>query len=73
MLIDLFVQKYYKYILLKAKKFSNKSGCFNVEKNDLPYYFRNMNNIQLLYELENIMILEDAVFDVKINIFFRIN
>ena len=64
MLIDIFIQKYFKYILLKAEKFSNKSGCFNVEKNDLPHYFRNLNNIQILVESEIIVQLENSIFEV---------
>jgi len=72
MLIDVFIQKYFRYILVKAKIFSNKSGCFNVDKNDLPHYFRNMNNTQLLMELETIMSLEDAIFDVISNFLFSL-
>lgn len=64
MLIDVFVQKYFNYILIKANKYLNKSGCFNVEKNDLPHYFRNMSNSQILLELDIIIFLEDSIFEV---------
>lgn len=64
MLIDVFIQKYFKYIRGKAKIFLNKAGCFNVEKNDLPQYFRNMSNTQLIQELERIMRVEESVFEV---------
>ena len=48
MLIEELISKYYSYIKLKAKLYSNKSSCFNVEKGQIPKYFKNLLTNQML-------------------------
>ena len=64
MLIDLLIQKYYVLIKEKARLYSNKQSCFNVDKLQKSSFFKSLNNGQILKEIENIQYLHDMIIEV---------
>lgn len=64
MQIDELVKRYYKIIIEKARTYSERNSCFNVDKVQLAAYFKQCDIDKILHEIDNIKRLNDLIFEV---------
>lgn len=64
MQIDLFVKKYYKLIVEKAKIYSEKNSSFNINKTELASFFKKCDAGKILVDVSNIQYLSTLIFEV---------
>jgi len=62
--LDIFVQKYYHYIVQKAKIYNKDNCCFVVEKSNLITYFKELTLEELFEEIDSIFLLHELIFNV---------